>query len=66
MIDQRRADQHHVVLVAGTAFQVQDALSDLPSFSKLVTLTAFSPFASAADALNQINSVSEGGGFLNM
>lgn len=40
--------------------QVQDALTDLASFSKLVTLAAFSPFASAADALNQINSVSEG------
>ncbi|KAJ6688328.1 hypothetical protein OIU74_016946 [Salix koriyanagi] len=39
---------------------VKNSVSDLNRFGKVVQLTAFLPFESALDALNQINSVSEG------
>uniref|UniRef100_A0A6M2EMB8 Nucleolar protein 56 n=1 Tax=Populus davidiana TaxID=266767 RepID=A0A6M2EMB8_9ROSI len=39
---------------------VRNSVSDLNRFGKAVQLTAFHPFDSALDALNQINSVSEG------
>ncbi|KAI5562893.1 hypothetical protein BDE02_15G080600 [Populus trichocarpa] len=39
---------------------VRNSVSDLNRFGKVVQLTAFHPFESALDALNQINSVSEG------
>ncbi|KAG6746141.1 hypothetical protein POTOM_050655 [Populus tomentosa] len=39
---------------------VRNSVSDLNRFGKVVQLTAFHPFDSALDALNQINSVSEG------
>ncbi|KAF9668000.1 hypothetical protein SADUNF_Sadunf15G0081300 [Salix dunnii] len=39
---------------------VRNSVSDLNRFGKVVQLTAFLPFESALDALNQINSVSEG------
>ena len=38
---------------------VQDSISDMARFSKIVTLLAFKPFATAVDALEQINAVSE-------
>ncbi|KAK6920546.1 Nop domain [Dillenia turbinata] len=39
---------------------VRSSIEDLNRFGKVVKLVAFSPFASAIDALNQINSISEG------
>ncbi|GLT46931.1 hypothetical protein SLA2020_206570 [Shorea laevis] len=39
---------------------VQNSVSDLNCFGKVVQLTAFHPFKSALDALNQCNSMSEG------
>lgn len=38
---------------------VQASVTDLARFGKAVKLTAFRPFASAANALEQINAVSE-------
>lgn len=37
----------------------QESIKDLSKFSKMVTLASFSPFKSAADALENINDVSE-------
>ncbi|XP_021719799.1 nucleolar protein 56-like [Chenopodium quinoa] len=39
---------------------VRNSVSDLNRFGKVVKLTAFQPFESALDALNQCNAVSEG------
>jgi len=39
---------------------VQASVTDLARFSKAVSLAAFRPFSSAADALEQCNAVSEG------
>ena len=39
---------------------VQDSINDFAKFSKMVSLLSFSPFKSAADALENINDVSEG------
>ena len=39
---------------------VQDSIDDLPKFGKMVTLASFSPFKSAAHALENANDVSEG------
>ncbi|KAK6250237.1 hypothetical protein QUC31_007732 [Theobroma cacao] len=39
---------------------VRNSVADLNRFGKVVQLTAFHPFESALDALNQCNSVSEG------
>ena len=39
---------------------VQDSLSDFSKFGKMVSLISFSPFKSAAEALENINDVSEG------
>lgn len=39
---------------------VQDSINDLAKFSKMVSLISFSPFKSAAEALENINDVSEG------
>ncbi|GMJ04912.1 homolog of nucleolar protein NOP56 [Hibiscus trionum] len=39
---------------------VRNSVSDLNRFGKVVQLTAFQPFESALDGLNQCNSVSEG------
>ncbi|GMN56790.1 hypothetical protein TIFTF001_025910 [Ficus carica] len=39
---------------------VRNSVSDLNRFGKVVQLTAFHPYESALDALNQCNSVSEG------
>lgn len=40
--------------------EVQEAQTDLARFGKLIKLVAFSPFKSATNALENINSVSEG------
>lgn len=40
--------------------EVQDSISDLSKFNKMVSLLSFSPFRSAADALENINDISEG------
>ncbi|KFK35536.1 hypothetical protein AALP_AA4G003300 [Arabis alpina] len=39
---------------------VRSSITDLSRFGRVVKLTAFHPFESALDALNQINAVSEG------
>ncbi|KAG6334236.1 hypothetical protein ID866_4854 [Astraeus odoratus] len=39
---------------------VQDSINDLAKFNKMVSLLSFSPFKSAADALENINDISEG------
>ncbi|CAN6289440.1 unnamed protein product [Urochloa humidicola] len=39
---------------------VRSSVLDLDRFGKAVKLTAFTPYSSAADALNQINAISEG------
>ncbi|GLC37839.1 snoRNP complex protein nop56 [Pleodorina starrii] len=39
--------------------KVQEAVSDLARFGRIVKLTAFKPFPSAADSLEQINAISE-------
>ena len=39
---------------------VRSSVLDLQRFSKAVKLTGFTPFASAIDALNQCNAISEG------
>lgn len=46
--------------IGQNAAAVQDSVTELTRFSKVVHLEAFKPFASAADALEQINAVSEG------
>lgn len=40
--------------------EVQESVTDLERFGRLVKLVAFSPFKSAANALENINSISEG------
>lgn len=39
---------------------VQDSITDLSKFTKMVSLLSFSPFKNAADALENINDISEG------
>jgi nucleolar protein 56 len=45
--------------VALSTDAVQQSISDMARFSKIASLIAFKPFSTAADALEQINSVSE-------
>ena len=45
--------------VALSTDSVQQSISDMARFSKMASLVAFKPFSTAADALEQINSVSE-------
>jgi nucleolar protein 56 len=40
--------------------QVQDTVTDLAKFGQMIKLKSFSPFKSAADALENANDVSEG------
>lgn len=40
--------------------QVENSVTDLSRFRKIVTFVAFQPFKSALDALNSINCISEG------
>jgi nucleolar protein 56 len=39
---------------------VQDSVDDLPKFGKMVSLVSFSPFKSAAHALENANDVADG------
>ena len=39
---------------------VQDSITDFSKFTKMISLLSFSPFKSAADALENINDISEG------
>lgn len=39
---------------------MQDSIKDLAKFGKMVSLMSFSPFKSAAEALENINDLSEG------
>lgn len=45
--------------ISQAAEKMQEAISDMGRFGKVCKLTAFKPFASAADALVQINAISE-------
>lgn len=45
--------------IGQSADKVQETVSDLARFGKVAKLTAFKPFTSAANALEQINAVSE-------
>jgi nucleolar protein 56 len=38
----------------------QESITDFAKFSKMVSLKSFSPFKSAAEALENINDISEG------
>lgn len=40
--------------------EVQDAVLDFARFGSMITLEAFGPFKSGANALENINSISEG------
>ena len=40
--------------------EVQESVQDLERFGKVVKLVAFSPFKSAVNALENLNSISEG------
>jgi nucleolar protein 56 len=46
--------------IGQNADAIQESVTDLTRFGKVVKLLAFSPFTSAADALEQCNSVTEG------
>jgi nucleolar protein 56 len=45
--------------------EVQEAQTDLARFGKLVKLVAFFPFKTAANALDNINCISEGNGSID-
>lgn len=45
--------------VAISEESVQQSINDMARFSKIASLVAFKPFSTAADALEQINSISE-------
>lgn len=45
--------------ISQAADKVQEAVSDMARFGKICKMVAFKPFGSAADALEQINAVSE-------
>ena len=44
----------------GVSQMVQESVPDFSQFSQLVTLLAFQPFKTAANALDNINNISEG------
>lgn len=46
--------------IALKSVAMQDSIRDLGKFGKMVTLTSFTPFKSAAQALENANDVSEG------
>ena len=46
--------------IAALTAEVQQSILDLGRFGKLVKLVAFSPFKSSSNALENINSISEG------
>ena len=47
-------------IVGSQTKAVQDSINDFAKFAKMVSLVSFSPFKSAADALENINDISEG------
>eukprot|EP00252_Welwitschia_mirabilis_P008112 TRINITY_DN1981_c0_g1_i1.p1 TRINITY_DN1981_c0_g1~~TRINITY_DN1981_c0_g1_i1.p1 ORF type:complete len:547 (-),score=147.37 TRINITY_DN1981_c0_g1_i1:371-2011(-) len=53
-------EAHGIDEIGQSVDAVQQSVSDLTRFGKVVKLIAFEPFSSAADALNQCNAVSEG------
>ncbi len=46
--------------IGSKSLAMQESFKDLAKFSKMVTLISFSPFKSAAQALENANDVSEG------
>jgi nucleolar protein 56 len=46
--------------IGQNAEAIQESVTDLTRFGKVVKLLAFKPYSSAADALEQCNAVSEG------
>jgi nucleolar protein 56 len=46
--------------IGATTISAQDSIKDFSKFSKMVELMSFSPFKSAAQALENANDVSEG------
>lgn len=46
--------------IGQNAEAIQESVTDLTRFGKVVKLLAFKPYTSAADALEQCNAVSEG------
>lgn len=46
--------------IAALTQEVQESVQDLERFGKVVKLVAFSPFKSAINALENLNSISEG------
>ena len=53
-------DVHGLNEIGQNVEAVQSSVSDLAQFRQVVKLTAFHPWQTAQDALNQINAVSEG------
>lgn len=53
-------DVHGLDEIGQNVEAVQTSVSDLAQFGQVVKLTAFHPWQTAQDALNQINAVSEG------
>ncbi|KAN0074647.1 hypothetical protein V8E55_011696 [Tylopilus felleus] len=47
-------------IVGSQTKAVQDSINDFSKFTKMVSLVSFSPFKNAADALENINDISEG------
>ena len=47
-------------IVGSQTKAVQDSITDFSKFTKMVSLVSFSPFKNAADALENINDISEG------
>lgn len=45
---------------------VRNSVTDINRFGQVVKLTAFQPFDSALDALNQASAISEGGVFFSL
>lgn len=52
-------EAHGLDEIGQSAQAVQDSVTDLTRFGKVVKLTAFKPFGSAADAIEQANAISE-------
>ena len=46
--------------IASQSREMQESIKDLGKFGKMVTLQSFSPFKTAAQALENINDISEG------
>lgn len=57
MIQVKQVDE----LAQGTQAGAAELTSDLSRFSKAVAMTAFKPFGTAAEALEEASAISEGG-----